>query len=97
MKLAKAKPRPAQLITEAEPWAAYGWMVESICERYGVTPDDILGPKRWPRIVRARDALCCSLHGSGMASTDIGRLLGRDHSTVLTAIKRDLRGARRAT
>lgn len=91
-----AKCKPRIHITEPEMWARYGWMVESVAARHGVNVDDLLGRARNPLLVRARDALCGSLHGSGVGYADIGRLLDRDHTTIMDAVRRDLGRTREA-
>lgn len=44
---------------------------------------DILGHNRASEIVRGRHCLMLALIRSGMQKTSVGRLLGRDHSTVI--------------
>lgn len=60
-----------------------------IAKAHRVSIDEVLGPSRQSFVVRARHA--CMVHLSereGFSSTTIGHLLGRDHSTVLYALKR---------
>lgn len=54
----------------------------------GIEPFTILHG-RSPRHVRARDRLCWMIRESGSYSLpEIGRLIGRHHTTVLEAIRR---------
>lgn len=80
----------AQTIREPEAWQRWGWLVASVAKRYGVTVDDVLGRRRHQRVAHARRDLCACLRGSGLAYAEIGRMLGLDHCTVMTAVRKDL-------
>lgn len=65
-------------------------MTRAVSVNFAVMPTDITGPSRLPPYVRARDAVAWlarrRLHRS---CTVIGRQLGgRDHSTVVVAVRR---------
>lgn len=53
-----------------------------------VPPAAILGGSRRREVVQARDAVVALLRRAGWSSPMIGRVLGRDHSSVLTAARR---------
>jgi chromosomal replication initiation ATPase DnaA len=58
---------------------------------FGVTVDDLTGPRRHRHIVQARQAAAWSLRTCypTMSMESIGQLLGgRDHSTIVHAIQR---------
>lgn len=49
---------------------------------WGVQPTDILSRRRSKHISAARRAVALELLNAGLSLSDVGRLLGRDHSTV---------------
>ncbi len=54
-----------------------------------VTLGELLGRSRAPEVVRARHAFLGHLvNACGFSAASAGRLLGLDHSTVLSALKR---------
>jgi chromosomal replication initiation ATPase DnaA len=81
-------------IRTPETWERWGWLVEAVARRHGVPVDALLGPRRYADLSRARKDLYGCLYGSGIGFSEIGRLLGRDHTTVLTGVRSDLRGRR---
>lgn len=64
---------------------------ESVAESFGVTSEEVLGrSRRWP-IPDARHELMTRLWEGGMPFAAIGRLLDRDHSTVMAGVAKVLR------
>lgn len=63
-------------------------MVKSMCEKLGVSYDDVCGSSRTRAIVRSRQIMMVALKSSTKLSlAEIGRLIGdRDHATVLYGI-----------
>ncbi len=63
-------------------------MVQTMCEKLGVSYDEVCGRGRSKTIVRARQIMMYSLKlGTKLSLTEIGRLCGdRDHATVLYAL-----------
>lgn len=59
-----------------------------VARKHRLTPEQILGHNRIPRIMRARGELyvVCA-HTLGLSWSEIGRQLGRDHSTVLAWVR----------
>lgn len=54
-----------------------------------LTYEDLLGPRRLPRHVRARDAAIWRIRQElGYSSTELGMLFARDHTTILASLKR---------
>ncbi len=51
-------------------------------------PEDVLGKSRFKEHVRPRHAAMLVAHRNGAGYAHIGRQLGTDHSTVMTAIRR---------
>jgi chromosomal replication initiator protein len=63
-------------------------MVKSMCEKLGVSYDEVCGTSRTRTIVRARQMMMAALKtATNMSLSEIGRAVGdRDHATVLYAI-----------
>ena len=55
--------------------------------RHGFTRDDILGPRKYKSLVRARQDCVAMFRKRGMTTTEIGRLMRRDHSTIVHALQ----------
>jgi chromosomal replication initiation ATPase DnaA len=75
-------------IVKAPAWDRWGWMVESVAARHGVSVEDILGRARTKLISEARHDLMACLWGSGLAFAEIGRMLDRDHTTIISGVRR---------
>lgn len=54
----------------------------------GVSPRVIMGQSRARPIARARQAIMRRLYQYGLSVSEIGRILGRDHTTVIHGIRR---------
>lgn len=63
-------------------------IIEAIAAVYGICHSDIVGRARTKSIAEAR-MLCClvSKRCSRMSFTEIGAVLGRDHTTVMALLK----------
>jgi hypothetical protein len=59
-----------------------------VAEVAGIEPEQLQGRSREPHIVAARWAWWVLLHERGMSNAAIGRLTGRDHSSVGYALER---------
>jgi chromosomal replication initiation ATPase DnaA len=60
-----------------------------IAERYGVSEDELRNHSRIPKLVLPRQILMYILRNElKMSLPDIGRFLGRDHSTILYACEK---------
>lgn len=75
----KPEERATVLVTE---------LVDKASELFDVHRRDILGPYRYNFLMPPRFALCKALRNRGMSYPHIGRVMGRDHSTVIHAIRR---------
>ncbi len=58
-------------------------IVMAVADAFGVTTHRLTGPGRLPEMVDARKVAIWLLARRGLGPTAIGRLIGRDHSTVL--------------
>jgi len=61
--------------------------VEAIAKAHKFTLEDILGPRRFKPLVDVRRKCAVMLREKGYSTTEIGRILNRDHSTIVTALK----------
>lgn len=64
------------------------WLAESLSEETGIPIADILGDTRDPGVVAVRHRLWTILYDSGLSYPTIGRLLGRDHTTIRAGIRK---------
>lgn len=56
----------------------------------GMDPQEVRGPRRFPRLVRCRRQIATELRAApwSMSLTEIGRALGgRDHTTILSLLR----------
>jgi len=61
---------------------------EAVCSVLGVSREDLLSPRRTPRVVRARQlAMYVSRELTQHSLMDIARRFGRDHTTVVHAVR----------
>lgn len=59
------------------------------CSIAGITLARLISTDRTPSVSKIRDAVAFKAHAEGIASTQIGRALKRDHSSILSAIRRE--------
>src|SRR3990167_4894278 len=62
--------------------------LQASCKLYGVTPAAVLGRGRGQRVVYCRELLAWGLRQEHIVYTDIGKLLGKDHSSMIWAVRR---------
>jgi chromosomal replication initiation ATPase DnaA len=65
-------------------------LAEPIERATGVTLERMLGDERCFSVSRARQELMAALWRNGKSSSEIGRVLGRDHATVLYGLRRSV-------
>ena len=63
-------------------------MLDAVSAVLGVPVDRILSPSRSAPIVRARQACMVLLREAGMSLPEVGKALGRHHSTVIHGLTR---------
>jgi chromosomal replication initiator protein len=63
--------------------------IEHLAEGYGYTVADILGQKRHRHLVFVRNLCVFMLRNKGYSTTEIGRIMNRDHSTIVHALNKD--------
>jgi chromosomal replication initiation ATPase DnaA len=65
-------------------------IVIEVCEATGVSPAAIYGASRGLKsVAAARDVVCYVARKNGHKLTEIGEALGRDHTSILAAIRRE--------
>lgn len=69
----------------AEFWA----MVDDVAAAFGVTRKAIAAPQKGtPEAIEARQLVCLFASWRGYSTPQIGRYIGRDHTTVMHSIRR---------
>lgn len=63
-------------------------IIAAICQMAGLSQREVLSRSRKPNLVSVRGRIAIALRGQGMSYPAIGRALGRDHSTVMHAIRK---------
>lgn len=69
-------------------------IIAEVSQMAGISPAAIKGPCRDLEHVRARDMVCYVARREGMSFPQIARELNRDHTTIMSAVRREK--ARRA-
>lgn len=63
-------------------------IIARVAKLHDVEPDEITGPSRAPELCEARRSVMLELKAKGWSTPRIGRLLNRDHSTVVYGLRR---------
>lgn len=63
-------------------------LIEAVASYYHIRPADITGPRRWSYFVEARSLVATTLRARGWYYPRIGRLMNRDHTSVLNLCKK---------
>ena len=62
-------------------------IIGEIAAKYGLTRREIVSPRKWRLLVEARQELCWRLYcETSLSSLQIGKRLGKDHTSVLHAV-----------
>lgn len=62
--------------------------IDAIAELYGYTLEDILGKSKLKELVAVRRKCVVWLRGKGYSTTEIGRIMNRDHSTIVHSLQK---------
>jgi hypothetical protein len=85
-------PLPKVVTVERKPCPVEGFrgrILHECAKDHGVTVEDLIGWGRTTRLVNARRDAIWRLHQRGtMSLKQIGRLLNKDHTTILHAIRK---------
>lgn len=60
--------------------------IREACAEGGITYERLMSRDRLPEVVRVRQRLFYEFRQTGMSLPEIGRLFGRDHTTVLHGV-----------
>lgn len=63
--------------------------IDAIAQNHGYTAEDILGKARHKRLVAVRRICILMLRTQGYSTTEIGRIMNRDHSTICHALNKE--------
>lgn len=64
-------------------------LIHEIAEPHGYTVEDIIGKARHKKLVAVRCMCIRALRDEGYSTTEIGRIMNRDHSTICHALNKD--------
>lgn len=62
--------------------------IEAIAKAHCFTLEDILGPRKFKPLVAVRRKCAVMLREKGHTMTEIGRILRRDHTTIVHALQK---------
>jgi chromosomal replication initiation ATPase DnaA len=62
--------------------------IEQICDRRRVTVEELMGRSRFKRVCAARKEAYVMLRQERLSFPTIGRMFGRDHTTVVDGVQR---------
>ena len=62
--------------------------IDAIAELYGYTLEDILGKSKLKELVAVRRKCVVWLREKGYSTTEIGRIMNRDHSTIVHSLQK---------
>ena len=71
-----------------QPAPSVEYIIERTAHEYGITLAQIYGDGRCGEFVIPRHEACLRAHEQGYSLGQIGRPLGRDHTTIINAIRR---------
>lgn len=61
--------------------------IGEIAYKYGFTVDDMVGTRRFKKMVAVRRECIGMLRAKGYSTTEIGRIMNKDHSTIVTSLQ----------
>jgi chromosomal replication initiation ATPase DnaA len=62
--------------------------IEAIAKAHRFTLEDILGPRKFKPLVAVRRKCIVVLRQKGHTTTEIGRIMNRDHTTIVHALQK---------
>jgi hypothetical protein len=66
-------------------------IIAQVCDRHGVAVEEVLGRSRYKRVCLARKEAYVMLRQERLSYPTIGRMFGRDHTTVVDGVQRHRR------
>lgn len=64
-------------------------MIDTIARDNGFTLADIIGPRKHKKLSAVRHLCVLMLREKGYSTTEIGRIMNRDHSTIVHALNKE--------
>jgi chromosomal replication initiation ATPase DnaA len=61
--------------------------IGKIAYKYGFTVEDIIGKRKYKMLMGARRECVAMLRAKGYSTTEIGRIMNRDHSTIVHSLQ----------
>ena len=74
-------------MTDALPLSPHD-LIAATCSRFSITCEMLRSPTRSKWLTQARRHVATTLLDQGMGLKDVGRLIGRDHTTVMYLVGR---------
>jgi chromosomal replication initiation ATPase DnaA len=62
--------------------------IDNIAQTHGYDVGDILGKSKFRKLVMARRECVLMLRAKGYSTTEIGRIMKRDHSTIVHSLQK---------
>jgi chromosomal replication initiation ATPase DnaA len=62
--------------------------IDEIAQEHDFTVEDILGPRKTSMLVAVRRKCVFMFRDKGYSTTEIGRIMNRDHSTIVHALNK---------
>lgn len=90
---AKRREERAKIIVHLEMLEEIGLLqpLKELCRAHAVLLEAVLSSTRTKRVVEARLACCLYLRTLDMSYPEIGRLLRRDHTSIMALVRKDRR------
>jgi chromosomal replication initiation ATPase DnaA len=63
-------------------------IIAQVCDHHGVAVEEVMGRSRFKRICTARKEAYAMLREERLSYPTIGRMFGRDHTTVVDGVQR---------
>jgi len=74
-------------VVEAQPWLRPEQIVTAVCEWTGIAKKDLISAQKISgRTMQARRLLWAAMRVEGMSYPEIGRYVGRHHTTIMAAM-----------
>lgn len=61
--------------------------IDNIAQNYGYKAADVLGKSKFKKLVEVRRECVAMLRAKGYSTTEIGRIMHRDHSTIVHSLQ----------
>lgn len=62
-------------------------IIDDTCSKHGLSKTEIISPRRQQRLMACRIEIARELSALGLSTPQIGKLMNRDHSSILNQLK----------